>query len=228
VTRLPHENRNVVDRPDLPEYELNKACPVTGEVTGLENHHIWRRQYAKSWWIELWDGTVIGNRVNLSSQAHYRITTNQARISYEADGLLYWVENGDKTELKWQPPRIAGRVPGDQILQAEAEADWFAKVDAYEETLAKTGGDHSRGSVEPGDECPSCKRRVPHPKKATSPKTRVYSTRVPIDDAETFKELVDAAAEHAGLKSKAHHEYNTLLTGLTLILQSPPEHLPGG
>lgn len=78
----------------------------------------------------------------------------------------------------------------------------------------------------PGEECPSCKRRVPHPKKATSPKTRVFSTRVPIDDAETFTELVDAAAEHHGLSAKAHHRYWCLLYAVTLLLQQPEGELP--
>ena len=209
MTRLPFESRNIVARPDLPAYELNQACPVTGEVTGLEDHHIVRRSFGpgfrEAWWVEVPGGGIVGNRINLSSQAHYRITVNKARIVCEeaqnGRPTFYWVEAGEKTRLRWQPP-------------------------AYSETPGISVQDDEH--PEPGQECKLCKRRVPHPKKATSPKTRVYSTRVPIDDAETFKELVDAAAEHAGLKSKAHHEYNTLLTGLTLILQSPPEHLPGG
>ena len=79
-----------------------------------------------------------------------------------------------------------------------------------------------------GEECKLCKRRVPHKKKASSPKSKVFSTRVPVDDVDTFNELVDAAAEHMGAKSRPHHVYFTLTTGLALILQSPKEHLPGG
>ena len=74
--------------------------------------------------------------------------------------------------------------------------------------------------IEPGKDCPTCKRRVPHPKKDTSPATKVVGIRVPTDDADTFAELVDAAAEHLGGKGKPHHRYWTLHYGLVALLQS--------
>lgn len=79
-----------------------------------------------------------------------------------------------------------------------------------------------------GESCPTCNRRVPHKKKETSPTTKVWSTRVPIDDAETFSELVDAAAEHHGLSSKPHHRYWTMLFAVTLLLQQEKGELPVG
>lgn len=42
-------------------------------------------------------------------------------------------------------------------------------------------------SVEPGNTCPTCERRVNYPRKADSPKSRVKSLRIPEDDA-TFDE----------------------------------------
>lgn len=220
MTRLPIESRLAVDRPDLPEYELNKACPVTGEVTGLENHHVWRRSAGyPSWWVELPDGTVVGNRINLSSAAHYRLTVNKARIVYE-DGVFYWDEAGEKVLLRWQPPRLDGSARALGMTVQDTEGVWVNQDISPSPEFS--------GEISPGHDCPTCKRRIPLPKKKSSPQTKVFSTRVPIDDVETFSELIDAAAEHAGAKSKPHHVYNTLLVGLALILQTPKEHLPGG
>jgi hypothetical protein len=49
------------------------------------------------------------------------------------------------------------------------------------------------------------------------------SIRVPIDDAETFEEMLKAAAETHGLADKPHHKYWTVLHGLVLLLQTPAE-----
>ena len=103
--------------------------------------------------------------------------------------------------------------PTSSLTEAEVTAEWL---------------DAPMGPLSEGEPCPTCKRRVPHTKKKTSPKTKVFSARVPVGDVDTFNELVDAAAEHMGAKSRPHHVYFTLTTGLALILQSPKEHLPGG
>src|SRR4051812_26023205 len=159
MTRLPHESRLVIDRPDLPEYELNQACPITGEVTGLENHHLWPRSFGtKSWWVELPDGEVVGNRIRLSSQAHYRVTINKARIVFE-NTVFYWEENGEREPLRWQPPTMHRRKAAEALIEREenAERRQLESVRAIE-----------AHPVEPGHDCPTCQRRVPLPKKATS------------------------------------------------------------
>lgn len=80
-------------------------------------------------------------------------------------------------------------------------------------------------NLEPGKPCPTCERRVPHPKKPTTPKTKTFSVRVPVDDAETFNELIDATAEHLGIKQNPYHKYNALLIAMTLALQTPVKDL---
>lgn len=74
-----------------------------------------------------------------------------------------------------------------------------------------------------GQECPTCRRRVPRAKKESSPKTKVVSLRVPIDDTETFSELLEAAAVNSGQREKGHWQYFTVIRGLVLLLQEPPE-----
>jgi hypothetical protein len=212
VTRLPAEDRLVVDRTDLPEYPLNEWCPVTGEAFNLERHHCWPRRYVSGWWAELRNGDVVGNIIALSPKAHERITTNRAAIVYE-DGLFYWDEAGEKVVLRWQPPKYE-------------EGKVLPSVTVTVEDVPKAKLTTLKPAVEEGSECPQCHRRVPHKKKESTPATKVYSTRVPIDDAETFKEILDAAAEHHGLKSKPYFAYWTLLYGLTLLLQQEKGELP--
>ena len=56
-------------------------------------------------------------------------------------------------------------------------------------------------SVEPGQTCPTCQRRVNHPKREDSPTSRVKSFRIP-DSDETFDEDVALAMHIVGLTSK--------------------------
>lgn len=113
LTRLPVESWDVTPRLDLPPYELNTVCPVTGETSGLEDHHIWRRSFTglgeenrDLYWVkyaeEIGDGTrrefTVKNRVALSPEAHQRITTNVARLEYRGTDL-YYVEKGEEKKL---------------------------------------------------------------------------------------------------------------------------------
>lgn len=70
-----------------------------------------------------------------------------------------------------------------------------------------------------GQDCPTCLRKVPRKKKASSPKTKVFSLRVPLDDAETFAEILAQAAKNAGTYEQGHWQYFTVLRGLVHVLQ---------
>lgn len=58
--------------------------------------------------------------------------------------------------------------------------------------------------VGPGESCPTCNRRVPYPKKETSPDSRVKSLRIPADDS-TFDEDFAIAMLIVGLTTQ--HKY---------------------
>ena len=75
-----------------------------------------------------------------------------------------------------------------------------------------------------GQECPTCRRRVPRAKKPSSPKTKVFSLRIPLDDAETFTEILTQAAKNADLYEKGHWQYFTVIRGLVHVLQEVPSH----
>lgn len=110
MTRLPVDSWDVTARFDIPPYSLNTICPVTGEVSGLEDHHIFRRSFTALgqdnrdiYWIEYVDleepaKYTVKNRVALSPEAHQRITTNVARLEYRGTDL-YYVEDGEEKLL---------------------------------------------------------------------------------------------------------------------------------
>jgi hypothetical protein len=75
----------------------------------------------------------------------------------------------------------------------------------------------------PGQECPTCYRRVPHKQKKTSPKTDVLSYRAPVGEKETTFEVLEAAARHAGLYETPHWQWKTYLKGLVALLQLTEE-----
>ena len=64
--------------------------------------------------------------------------------------------------------------------------------------------------IHPGDTCPTCSRRVPHPKKATSPTTKPIAYRAPLDEYEAHLEVIDAVAELLGVKSEPFHRYKAI------------------
>jgi hypothetical protein len=118
MTRLPVESWHVVPRFDIPSYELNTVCPITGEAFNLEDHHIFRRSFMAIgkenldlYWVEYFEGNdlenltnpweneghIVKNRVALSPEAHHRITTNQGRLEYR--GAELWYLEGDEEKL---------------------------------------------------------------------------------------------------------------------------------
>jgi len=80
--------------------------------------------------------------------------------------------------------------------------------------------EHTPHELAPGQTCFGCGRRVPYPKKDTSPDTRSITLRVPIDEAEAFEEIFEEAAKHIDAHSKPHWRYRTAIWGFVLALQS--------
>ena len=111
MTRLPVDSWEVTHRLDVPPYELNTICPVTGGMSGLEDHHIFRRSFTalgrgneELYWVEYVEeresglrvSHVVKNRVALSPEAHLRITTNVARLEYRGTDLYYIEDEEEK------------------------------------------------------------------------------------------------------------------------------------
>lgn len=75
--------------------------------------------------------------------------------------------------------------------------------------------------VKPGEKCPTCRRRVNHPKKDASPQSKVTSMRMPAEAAETFEETLEACAEHAGVKTtEKYWKHKVVFLALGYLLQT--------
>ena len=73
--------------------------------------------------------------------------------------------------------------------------------------------------IEPGQTCPTCERRVPHPKRESSPKTITFSYRVPVDEAEAHREIRETTARFLGTHERPHWQFWTLAFALAAVLQ---------
>jgi len=82
--------------------------------------------------------------------------------------------------------------------------------------------------VAPGETCDTCGRRVPHPKKVSSPVSKPLAYRAPLDEYEAHLEAIDAAAEELGFTQNKYHRYVTVNYALALILQGARLEETGG
>jgi hypothetical protein len=73
--------------------------------------------------------------------------------------------------------------------------------------------------VKPGQTCVSCGRRMPHPRKQTSPDTVVFSYRVPADEAEAHREIRETAAKFLSTYERPHWQFWTFAFALATVLQ---------
>lgn len=199
MTKLPTESWQIKNRPDLPAYLLNKECAISGcSRIDVENHHIFRRSFqTKSYWVELEDGTVVANRVGICPTHHLLLTTNKASLVLQKNlnnqEVYFYQDEFLFDELNPHPP-------------------FFSVISHFVPQILKS-------KPEPGEKCETCERRVPYPKKESSPKTKVFGVRVPIDDVDTFHEILEAASEHIGTHTQPHWQYWTIQRGLILVLQ---------
>ena len=80
--------------------------------------------------------------------------------------------------------------------------------------------------IEPGKDCPTCKRRVPHPKKESSPTSAVFSHRGPLDSKDEYNEILEAAAKHGGMGTEQKFwKHEAIIRMCAVLLAGPPGQL---
>lgn len=196
MTRLPWDSWQVKARLDLPAYELNKSCAISGKTWGLEDHHIWRRsfgaEYREAWWVELEDGRVVPNRINLNREEHQMVTENKWRIlllDTEA-GLEFWWAIGDEPVEPLDPQPAQG-IASDLHTPADTEDSGGDAVQP----------DHEHETEDELEECSTCNgtgKRKRRRKRRPSNRKRVISTRLPASEQnayDTLTTLNDACEE---------------------------------
>jgi hypothetical protein len=73
--------------------------------------------------------------------------------------------------------------------------------------------------IEAGQTCPTCERRVPHPRQEKSPDTVVFSYRVPADEAEAHRDTREVVARFLGAYERPHWQFWTLAFAFAVVLQ---------
>jgi hypothetical protein len=75
--------------------------------------------------------------------------------------------------------------------------------------------------VHPGEKCPACARRVPHPRKDSTPQSKVVAYRTPLNEAKSHAEVLEAAAQHVGSYGRPYWQFWTYTYALASLLQDP-------
>lgn len=73
--------------------------------------------------------------------------------------------------------------------------------------------------IEPGQTCPACERRVPHPPKESSPQSKKKAYWVAVDEHKAHEEVLEAAAKFIGTYERPFWEFQTVTIALALLLQ---------
>ena len=208
MTLRPSEDFAVRGHPGKP-YEVNEICAAPGcGMASVHAHHIWSRAHLRNEpyeWVQLPDGTVIGNRTGLCFTHHEWVTGilstgHKARILFRG-GVFWWEE---KNLEEWdsmglldpQPPGAARREPPSSQAREETET------------------------------CPTCgsrKRRADRPRPARKAKT--WTLTVPDDTeigADVLDGWVDDLAAILGLTDETSRlrRYHTLAVALAWLNQN--------
>jgi hypothetical protein len=71
----------------------------------------------------------------------------------------------------------------------------------------------------PGTTCDACKRKVPYPRKESSPTSKTFAYRVPLDEQEAHAETLDVAARFVGVAEQPFAQFKLMALALALVLQ---------
>lgn len=215
MTHLPLEDRKNVWGVPGPKYEPAPMCShpfCDPPYYQLERHHLWPRSFLRNQptdWVKLPDGKIVQNCVYLCREHHQQITENKAKILYGTEQGFYWKE---PTTGGWAVENLST-----QPRFLDSDDAWVIPDGA--EALESFTEPHS--DVPEGTECPKCHRRVPRKRKKTTPESKVISFRLPIDNADAWEEIIEAAANHLNVKAEAYWKWQTLEKALVIVLQGP-------
>lgn len=221
MTKLPHENRDVVglDGPEHPKYTVGPLCSVPScSRLADHSHHIWRRSFVigDKPWVKLWDGKIVGNLTGLCWRHHNDVTEGRANIIWNgAIPAFVWDDGGETVFLlDPQPPGVS--LATDKISQ-------------------KLGADFPPGEHEHGpgavEKCPACHRSLPREKSASQEKRprKSWSVSVPVDERENGADVLDTLLNECAIIF-GHNEtkgarYFTLAQALALVVQNKEKFL---
>jgi hypothetical protein len=202
MTLLPAEQQHIGKALDLPAYDLPAQCmnPFC-DAAMTDRHHVVRRSHVgrgqDAWWVELY-GRPWPNCVGLCRDCHSRLTINKTSLrAIRGEGMYVWREGGVSEFLDPHPSTVTEGEEGDRGVP-QASISSFPEANSPSVT------------VRPGEKCPTCDRRVGHPKSQQSPVTKTVSFRVPLDDWESVNRAWEDRADRMGLLGEKYYKKHTL------------------
>jgi hypothetical protein len=229
VTLLPVEPVRLRRAPDgLPfiprDQALGVVCanPFCGNQP-TEVHHIVRRSYSGDRQWVLIDGEPQPNLCGLCNPCHELINRNKAKIEWAVDHYQ-WKHEGqigpcrlgyDASLLGEAPGHPDATEPG-SFPEQDADPVRAATPSLKAEVVpSATSAPH----LHPGEKCPTCERKVPHPRKESSPTSKTRAYRLPVDENTSHEDVYAAAAEYVGAKGKPFEQFKTYTIALAALLQ---------
>ena len=79
-------------------------------------------------------------------------------------------------------------------------------------------------TVEPGDRCPECDRRVPHPRTPKAPESKAVQARLPVEEAAAVDEALDNLAAYTGA-DRGKYPKGRIIQGAVLMAGQRREEL---
>ena len=193
-----------------------RCCNPNCRKIAEHRHHLWPRSYLRRQpqnWVELPDGTIIGNLTGVCADCHDKLTGrlggHKAKISLTPENLFWWCTPASP----------------DSVF----EWDWQAPIDPQPPTQAS----QVASPATPGsDSCPTCgqKRRRRSPTPAGKRRRRKnWNVPVPDEAEENGAEVLDTLVQEVGAlldrEADAGGRYYILLPALYFVLQEPKRFL---
>jgi hypothetical protein len=239
MTLRPHidQQRFVGDGEPEPPAPAEGTCVVPRcGASAFDPHHVWSRKHLGGPFNLVQDtetGEIILNVVGLCRSHHNDITAplggHKAQIEYStSDKCFYWrklreIHDGTPDYAPLQVKALLGEAPGHPDA---TEPGSFPEQDADPVRAAPPSPAEvipvvasAAPHVHPGEKCPTCERKVPHPRKESSPTSKTRAYRLPVDENTSHEDVYAAAAEYVGAKGKPFEQFKTYTIALAALLQ---------
>jgi hypothetical protein len=217
--------------------DLARCCVPRCGASAMDPHHVWSRRHVGMATDCVWDKVddiVLANVVPVCRSHHEDLSApiggHKAQIEYStSDKCFYWrklreIHDGTPDYAPLKVNALLGEAPGhpDATQPGSFPEQDTVPVRAAPPSPAEVipAVASAAPHVHPGEKCPTCERKFPHPKKPSSPTSKTKSFRLPLDVADSYDELVEAAAEHLGIAKEPFAHFNAVNAGLVLVLQS--------
>jgi hypothetical protein len=218
VTLLPSSDFGIRGHPGK-AYDVNEVCAVPGcDRLSQHAHHLWPRSFLRNQpqeWIQLPDGTIVGNRTGLCAPHHDDVSSpvggHRARIVFSSG--LFWWEERDRPE-----PWVAEHRERDGVVV-------WNRLGALDPQ--PPGAGQAEAKLVVAEVCPTCghKKRQNGGRPKPARRTKEWTLVVP-DDVEIGADVLDGWADDLAIvlgfedETSRLRRYHAVATALAWTIQN--------